>query len=69
MELQERIFNPFFTTKEKGTGLGLAKVFAVMESHRGRVDLKSAPGEGATFTLIMPMSVGSTVDAAYNTVG
>jgi signal transduction histidine kinase len=69
VELQERIFNPFFTTKEKGTGLGLAKVFAVMESHRGRVELKSAPGEGATFTLIMPMGVGSTVDAAYNTVG
>jgi signal transduction histidine kinase len=68
-ELQERIFNPFFTTKEKGSGLGLAKVFAVMESHRGRVDLRSAPGQGATFTLVIPLSVGSTANAAYNTVG
>lgn len=55
-ELQERIFNPFFTTKENGTGLGLAKVFAVMESHGGGVTCHSQPGQGATFTLTLPIA-------------
>lgn len=55
-ELQERIFNPFFTTKEQGTGLGLAKVFAVMESHGGSVECRSATGAGATFTLTLPFA-------------
>ncbi|HYM31137.1 MAG TPA: ATP-binding protein [Candidatus Cybelea sp.] len=69
VDIQERIFNPFFTTKEKGTGLGLAKVFAVMESHRGHVDCRSAPGDGATFTLILPLSRRKPVDAAYHLAG
>jgi len=68
-ELQERIFNPFFTTKERGTGLGLAKVFAVMESHHGRVECRSTPGNGATFTLIFPLSSRSLADAAYDPAG
>jgi signal transduction histidine kinase len=54
-ELQQRIFEPFFTTKgQEGTGLGLAMVFACMERHGGTVTLKSAPGEGARFTLCFP---------------
>jgi len=53
-EIIERIFNPFFTTKPQGTGLGLAKVFAVMEHHGGRVECKSPAGKGATFSLMLP---------------
>jgi len=52
-DMLERIFNPFFTTKASGTGLGLAKVFSIMESHDGRVECLSAPGQGATFNLYL----------------
>ena len=55
VELQERIFNPFFTTKPSGTGLGLAKSFAILESHRGRIEYADAPGGGAMFTLVLPL--------------
>jgi len=68
-DLQERIFNPFFTTKEQGSGLGLAKVFAVMESHGGRVECRSAPGAGATFTLVLPLIIREPVDVAHHLAG
>ncbi len=55
-EMQEKIFDPFVTTKPHGTGLGLAKVFSVMESHGGTVELQSRPGEGSCFTLILPIA-------------
>jgi signal transduction histidine kinase len=55
-DIADKIFDPFFTTKPRGTGLGLAKVFSVMENHQGRVECKSQPGAGATFTLILPVS-------------
>lgn len=54
-DLEERIFNPFFTTKVDGTGLGLAKVFAVMESHGGRVECRSEADHGAKFCLYFPL--------------
>jgi signal transduction histidine kinase len=50
----ERLFEPFFTTREKGTGLGLAFVREIVADHRGRVDVASANGE-TTFTLILPL--------------
>jgi signal transduction histidine kinase len=55
-EIADKIFDPFFTTKPHGTGLGLSKVFAIMESHHGRVECQSQTGAGATFTLILPIS-------------
>ncbi|MCK4911231.1 MAG: hypothetical protein KAR83_06300 [Thermodesulfovibrionales bacterium] len=51
----ERIFEPFFTTKTSGTGLGLAICRNIVESHRGTVDVKSAPGQGATFRIRLPL--------------
>ena len=53
-DVAEKIFNPFFTTKAKGTGLGLAKVQHVAEAHGGAASCVSAPGKGASFTITLP---------------
>ncbi len=49
-----RIFNPFFTTREKGTGLGLANAHRIIEEHGGEITAASEPGRGATFTVKLP---------------
>jgi PAS domain S-box-containing protein len=51
------IFGPFFTTKRAGRGLGLSAVQAIAERHRGRIDVDSAEGQGATFRLVLPAAV------------
>ncbi len=53
-DLQDKVFNPYFTTREKGTGLGLSIVERIIHDHRGRIWLDSAPGEGTTFYLDLP---------------
>lgn len=53
-DMLERIFTPFVTTKASGTGLGLAKVFSIMESHDGRIECVSEKQAGATFSLYIP---------------
>jgi CheY-like chemotaxis protein len=56
-EVQSKMFEPFFTTKgDKGTGLGLATVFGVVERHGGQVRVHSAIGKGTTFRLSFPLS-------------
>jgi signal transduction histidine kinase/iron only hydrogenase large subunit-like protein len=51
-----KIFDPFFTTKEagKGTGLGLAVIYGIIERHNGTISVESKEGEGATFTITLP---------------
>jgi len=52
---QARLFEPFFTTRQEGTGLGLAIVRSVAQSHGGEVEVESAPGRGALFTMTVPL--------------
>ncbi|MFN0084042.1 MAG: two-component system sensor histidine kinase NtrB [Blastocatellia bacterium] len=56
-EHMHQIFSPFFTTNNKGTGLGLPAVRRVARAHHGRVEVKSTPGQGSTFTLYLPCPV------------
>ncbi|MEK7769355.1 MAG: HAMP domain-containing sensor histidine kinase, partial [Pseudomonadota bacterium] len=59
-EIQERLFEPFFTTRAEGTGLGLAIVRGVTQSLGGTVQVKSVPGAGSEFILRLPRKTGST---------
>ncbi len=52
----ERIFQPFFTTKAKGTGLGLPITQKIVKEHGGQIQVKSTPGNGTRFTLTFPVS-------------
>jgi two-component system, cell cycle sensor histidine kinase and response regulator CckA len=49
-----KIFDPYFTTKEKGSGLGLATSYSIVRNHDGMIDVRAKSGEGSTFTIYLP---------------
>jgi signal transduction histidine kinase/ActR/RegA family two-component response regulator len=64
-EAIRRIFDPYFTTKQGGNGLGLTTAYAIVSKHAGHISAQSTPGEGATFTIELPALRGvSAADAA-----
>ena len=52
----DRIFDPYFTTKQSGNGLGLATTYSIVNKHGGKISVESSLGQGATFTLYLPAS-------------
>jgi two-component system, NtrC family, sensor histidine kinase HydH len=63
-----QIFDPYFTTKGKGTGLGLAIVHKIVEAHQGRLKVESSPGQGSTFTLLIPCREGGGESESHDPV-
>src|SRR6185369_10038686 len=55
-EDQKKIFDPYFTTKKGGNGLGLATVYSIINKHGGHISVHSMVGKGATFEILLPAS-------------
>ncbi len=58
--IADKLFEPFFSTKEEGTGLGLAISRRIIEQHGGTITLRSAEGKGAAFVIVLPLDEGKT---------
>jgi len=61
-----KIFEPYFTTRETGTGLGLTQVYKIIREHQGEISVDSSPGTGAEFRINLPMPQKITRMLAYN---
>ena len=61
-DVAEKVFDPFFTTKPQGSGLGLAIVRKIVDAHDGRIDLRTAVGQGTTIRVTLPVSGGGADD-------
>jgi PAS domain S-box-containing protein len=61
LHIQDKIFTPFFSTKKNSTGLGLAIVKHLLELHGGDIKVRSEPGAGAEFTILLPEKTGITI--------
>lgn len=64
-EVQDQIFDPFYTTRTQGTGLGLAVVQAVAKAHDGKVMLESMPNKGSTFKITLPIACNQTAATEF----
>jgi signal transduction histidine kinase len=63
----EKVFDPFFTTSERGNGLGLALVHQIVHKHQGRIAVKSQLGQGTCFTILFPRRINSGSMSGMNT--
>ena len=55
--MRDKIYNLYFTTKEKGSGIGLSMTFRIIQLHDGTISFESEPGKGTTFSLRVPVAV------------
>ncbi len=60
-ELLSQIFDPYFSTKQKGSGLGLAVSYSIIKKHGGYIFVESKPGKGTTFTVLLPASPDAVI--------
>ena len=58
-EVQDKIFELYFTTKKDGSGIGLAQTYQILQWHYGAVEFQSAAGEGTTFRFRVPLAASS----------
>ena len=65
LEVQDQIFDPFYTTRTQGTGLGLAVVQAVAKAHDGNVMLESIPNKGSVFKITLPIGSSQSAETEF----
>ena len=68
-DTQRRLFQPFFTTRTEGTGLGLATAWEIVRDHEGAFDVRSAPGAGTTFQVWLPVQDAAAAGAVPSRAG
>ncbi len=61
----QKIFDPYFSTKQHGSGLGLASCYSIIMKHGGKIRAASIPGEGSTFTISLPASIQNNVSTPH----
>jgi PAS domain S-box-containing protein len=67
-EIRSRIFDPFYTTKFMGRGLGLSAVLGIIKAHRGSICLETEPGNGTTFTVLLPVTGDGPLPQSRNEI-
>jgi signal transduction histidine kinase len=68
-ERLHRIFDPFYTTKENSSGLGLSLAYGIIKEHGGELTVASTPGHGTTFTIALPLLVSGRLGKIKQRIG